>query len=245
MSSTREKLRVVLNDSEVFGALATARRIVASLLTPNHDQCELDRRFGTDTDAWLSNRDGGIPSHLNNEVQRYEPAAEAVVQHILKRLPIEPKNFVFLDVGCGKGRVLLLAAQHAYKRVVGVELSPVTSDIARRNIDIVRTKARGRFKCNDIGVLTENALDFDIPDANLVVFLYNPFQGSIFESFMKRLYDFRAKHREREVYVAYLNPWFCQGWLERSGLFRKVYEHRVILPKWSWNLWVPNAGGTE
>jgi methylase of polypeptide subunit release factors len=41
---------------------------------------------------------------------------------------------VFVDFGCGKGRVLYLACRHPFKEVIGVDLSPAVVEAARRNL---------------------------------------------------------------------------------------------------------------
>jgi hypothetical protein len=47
-----------------------------------------------------------------------------------------------------------------------------------------------------------------------------------------------AEHRpDRELLLAYVNPWHCESWLERSGYFVRVAEYQVIPRVWSWSLW--------
>ena len=128
---------------------------------------------------------------------------------------------------------------YPFLRIIGVELSPITSEIARQNIDVFCRRAARLQKCKEIEVLSENVLSFNMPDSNIVFFLFNPFQGPLFESFMQRVHRHAMEKPTRKVFIAYYNPWSGQEWLESTGYFRKIYEHRVILGKMSWNLWVP------
>ena len=54
------------------------------------------------------------------------------LQQLHPLAPIE--RTVFLDVGAGKGRAMLVASEYPFLRVEGVELNPKLADIARRNI---------------------------------------------------------------------------------------------------------------
>lgn len=238
-SSLASKLRTLRNNLEVFGLLSTARAALSEILSPRYQTNRFDRRFGTETSLLVSVKDGQLPPEFRKDAKRYEPAVEAVVHHILRRLPIRPEEFVFVDAGCGKGRALLLASMYPFSKIIGVELSPVTSEIARKNVGTFGERAMGLQKCSDIEVLCQNILDFKIPDANIVLFLYNPFQGSLFEDFMQRVYEYSNQCKNREILVVYCNPWSGDEWLRRSGCFKKIYEHRVIMPMMSWNLWVP------
>jgi len=69
----------------------------------------------------------------------YQPTKARPFQDLLRRLDL-PAGGTFVDVGSGKGRVLLLAARHPFKRVVGIEFSPSLCEQARRNIEIFRAQ---------------------------------------------------------------------------------------------------------
>src|SRR6516225_8353137 len=48
-------------------------------------------------------------------------------------LPIAHEAFTFVDIGCGKGRALMVASAFPFRRLVGVEISPELCEIARAN----------------------------------------------------------------------------------------------------------------
>src|SRR6185369_8619052 len=167
------------------------------------------------------------------------PAVEGVVHHILRRLPVRYEYYVIVDAGCGKGRAMLIASMYPFAAIAGIELSPLIAETARRNVAIFRERAASLQRCADIGVICRNILDYEMPDANLVVFLYNPFQGSLFQSFMQRLHEAGQRRPHREMLVVYHNPWSGDGWLRQTPYFRKIYEHRMIAHRLSWNVWTP------
>jgi len=42
---------------------------------------------------------------------------------VLEKLSINHSEFTFIDFGSGKGRVLFLASEYPYKKIIGVELA--------------------------------------------------------------------------------------------------------------------------
>ncbi len=239
MSSLAGKFSTLRNNIGTFGLILTVREALAVILSPTYETNQFDRQFGTETSSLVSVRDGQLPADFRKDAQRYEPAVDSILRHIFRRLPIQPKDFIFIDVGCGKGRALLHASMYPFSKIRGVEISPVTSDVARRNVEIFSSTAANLQRCRDIEIDCQNVIDFEIPNKNIVFFLYNPFQGSIFESFMRRIYDCSQRAPDREILVVYHNPWSGEEWLQSSGCFKKIYENRVIMPRLAWNLWVP------
>ena len=50
-----------------------------------------------------------------------------------------------MDLGCGKGRVLMLAVEYGFARVTGVDYSASLCEIARRNLDVLRARTGRRW----------------------------------------------------------------------------------------------------
>ncbi len=70
-----------------------------------------------------------------------------------------------MDLGCGKGRTLLVGAEYPFRAITGVELSPFSARIATDNIE--RNGRRSQTKCTAIDVHCENAVNFTVPEGNL------------------------------------------------------------------------------
>ena len=107
---------------------------------------------------------------------------------------------VFLDIGCGMGRVLLEAGiGYPFARVEGVELVPAFAYVARS----VLARNSRRLRCGAWRVVTSDVVDYAVPDDVTVAFLYDPFTGSLFDAAMARLEESvaRASRRLRVVYV--------------------------------------------
>ncbi|MEM7068656.1 MAG: class I SAM-dependent methyltransferase [Pseudomonadota bacterium] len=126
-----------------------------------------------ETDAWIEAHDLGF----NEECHGYEPISFASFDSVTDYLDIEPDKEVFLDYGCGKGRAIVLAAVHPFRKVIGVELSESLCEVARDNIK----KSRPKLKCRNVEIVCCDATQYDIPDDVSVIFIWNSFTGSILQ----------------------------------------------------------------
>jgi len=136
----------------------------------------LDRALGVETSALVWQKDAGYAYGL------YRPTSWVVLRELFRRLEVSPHD-VFLDVGSGMGRVVLMAARRPFKRVIGVEQNGDMTAIARRNVET----ARGRFACRDVELVTADVLDWEVPADVSVVYVYCPFPEQVLEGFMERL----------------------------------------------------------
>lgn len=127
-----------------------------------------------------------------------------ILSRALDRLQLNPRDFVFVDLGSGKGRVILRAATRPFRRVEGVEFSEPLHRVALRNID--KARAAGALRAP---VVAHNsvmdATAFDPPREPLVIYSFNPFGKKIMQRFVERLVASLRAH-PRDCYFIYLNP---------------------------------------
>lgn len=116
----------------------------------------------------------------------YEPTPLADFDALLKAVPpgFPFSDATFVDIGSGMGRVLMLAAAHAFKQIVGVEISPALHEIARENLARYKIRADRR---PDVRLVRSDARDYVFPAGNLLIYLYNPFEGPVFQEVIERL----------------------------------------------------------
>ncbi|MFT5457102.1 MAG: SAM-dependent methyltransferase [Myxococcota bacterium] len=141
----------------------------------------------------------------------YEPTPLDIGLQALEVLPATGRTFV--DVGCGKGRMLVLAAESGFPSVLGVELDSNLYDQARDNV--------GENK--QIGVVLRDARLLPWPKGPLAIYLYNPFQEVVMGQMLDRL-ERSLRADPRPVDLVYVNP-MCEhvfrgrGWrvLSDSG----------------------------
>jgi SAM-dependent methyltransferase len=132
---------------------------------------------------------------------------------------LQPADFVFVDVGAGMGRALLLAARLRFKRLIGIEYSSELVAIARRNTQAARGLDIDPEK---LEVAHADAITYQLPNEPLVIFLYNPFDCEAMGEFVEHVKASIAS-LPRRVVVVYLNAQ-CDAEWRQSGLVRCVGE---------------------
>ena len=110
-------------------------------------------------------------------------------------------KFTFIDIGAGKGRALLLAAEFGFRRIVGVELLPELVQVARQNVQ----KFERREASSGIQLICGDATDFIFPEEPSVIFLFNPLPQAALRTLIENL-ERSLRQNPRPIYVAYANP---------------------------------------
>jgi SAM-dependent methyltransferase len=156
-----------------------------------------ERRYGIETSGEVSLQELGL---THPEHSHYTPAGWLTLRHILRNSDIA-RDDVFLDLGSGKGRAVLVAAQYPFKRVIGVEISRDLHTIATANI----RRNMHRLACRNIELVNRDVLEFEVPEDVTVTFLFNPFTGRTFISMIERILQ-SIDARPRPVTLIYINP---------------------------------------
>ena len=138
---------------------------------------------------------------VDDQASIYFAAQPSILRRALATIP-DPELCHFVDIGCGKGRALLLATEFGFAAITGVELSPTLAGVARRN---VRAFSRAHPDRTPISVLTVDALEYELPSEKLVIFLYNPFHRSLIVQLLRRI-ESSLKAISRDLYVIYYTP---------------------------------------
>jgi tRNA G46 methylase TrmB len=93
-----------------------------------------DELYGTDTAGSISVENLQIRSVNRKHGNPYEPMPTRTFEKLLKNVKVQHNDYVFLDLGSGKGRTLLLASNYPFKRVIGVEYALDLHMAALKNI---------------------------------------------------------------------------------------------------------------
>jgi SAM-dependent methyltransferase len=177
-----------------------------------------DAAHGTDTAGVLVGRElGPCVTRGGHLVVPYETTSEAAIRLPLDGLGLDFSEFTFVDLGCGKGKPLLVAASYPFRRLVGVDISPVCVEAARRNLARYGPE---RIDPARVELVVGDAADYEFPPEPLVLYLYNPFPGAVLERVIAGL-ERSLRARPRPAAVVYVNPHALSA-LKRSGLFERV-----------------------
>lgn len=148
----------------------------------------------------------------------YQPTESAVFRKMMAALPIDFREFTFIDIGSGKGRTLLMAAEYPFRGVIGVELIAELHHAAEENIAAWRAQSPARAVAS-IDALCTDARGFVFPGTPLVVYLFNPLPEAGLRHVIRNLED-SWKLAPRAVWIVYHNP-LLESVLTRSEIFTK------------------------
>ena len=136
-------------------------------------------------------------------VTGYYGVAPSAFRAALMRLDLTWEQFTFVDIGCGKGRAMLLALEHPFREVVGVELAPTLAATAEHNLEAFH--AAWKQAHVPTRVMAGDATRFDLPGGPLLLFLYHPFAGPVMKQFIAHV-KAAMEAESREIYLLYANP---------------------------------------
>jgi SAM-dependent methyltransferase len=147
----------------------------------------------------------------------YQPTEPAEFHEMMSALDLDFPQFTFIDVGSGKGRVLLMAADYPFRRIVGIELLPELHRIAQENIRQYHSDVQRCFALESICV---DAREFALPDEPTVLYLFNPLPEPGMMRLIENLEGSLRKH-PRPVRIVYQNP-VLEYLLAQSTALKKI-----------------------
>jgi SAM-dependent methyltransferase len=161
-----------------------------------------DRQFNVDTSGVVPMSDLALPHPTWKHGVRYEAIDADICRRLIAALDIAHETFTFVDLGSGKGRALLIAAEYPFREIIGVEFAPPLHEVAERNL---RSYRNPRQRCRAIRSVCADAIRFELPPDNLVLFLSNPFGEPVMAPVIANLRQSFAA-RPRPMAVLYFNP---------------------------------------
>lgn len=148
----------------------------------------------------------------------YQPTEPALFEEIMAAIPLEePSTFLFLDLGSGKGRTLLMASEYEFRRILGVELLPDLHQVAQENI---RKFTSADQHCFNLESICLNAEEFNFPNEPTLLYLFHPFPAAVFEKVISNL-EVSLVAAPRTMFVVYVNP-LLETTLAKSKHLKKM-----------------------
>lgn len=172
-----------------------------------------DLVHGTDTFQRVPLDQLILPPDNRDHARKYDPSPVGPFRRILAGLSVRPSD-VFVDFGCGKGRVLLLASHFPFRRVVGVEFSSELCAVARANVEAYSRRRRVRAP---IEVVPADAARFPIQDDFTFFYFFNPFDELIMRSVFANIAGSWRRLPRRMIVIYYVPLW--RAAIEDLGIF--------------------------
>ena len=89
-------------------------------------------------------RDKGALGSKHADPELYQATRAGRFDRVLRSVPIAPADYTFVDMGCSKGRALLLAARFGFRDIVGVEIEDARAAAIDVHGPLRAPSARGR-----------------------------------------------------------------------------------------------------
>lgn len=160
-----------------------------------------DRINKIDTVTPVRWADSGVEVSKTDNASMYDSILVRYLRKLFRVLKIEPGK-VLVDFGSGKGRVLLIASEFGFREVRGIEFSPVSCDIARKNCLVYKAKTKTN---TEFTIVESDVLDYKIRDDEDIFYLYQPFTSSILKQVLNNLSESLLSNK-RKILIIYCNP---------------------------------------
>jgi len=177
-----------------------------------------DLKYGTDTARNLSLNTMDVVGNNKSRATWAESTQQRPFRELMRRLQL-PYKGDFVDLGSGKGKVLLLASEYPFSNVLGVEFAEELNVICRDNIRRYTGKKSPR---STIQVMTADVVDFRFSGREEVIYISNPFDGIILDQVLQHIIESLQSH-DRALWVIYSTAIF-RSILDDCALFENVLE---------------------
>ena len=130
----------------------------------------------------------------------YMPASYDLLENVFQQLSMNSFTH-FIDIGCGKGRALCVAAHYGVNKMTGIDLSKELCNDASGNL----ATTKSTFPLLNYTIINNDAFYFEIPEDADCIFLFNPFDEVIMSAVVSNIRVSLEEH-PRKMTILYLNP---------------------------------------
>ena len=176
------------------------RRLLRAFREIRRDR-SFDRKYGTDTSRVAKLRNLKISAPSRPWGRNYQASTIVAFTRAMKRIEA-PDTRTLVDLGAGKGRVMMLAAELGVPEIHGAEFSPELCDILEENLRKFREKnpVEARFH-----IARCDAAEYEIPPEADLFYLFNPFDEPVLERVLDNI-ESSVKRHPRTIDLIYLYP---------------------------------------
>lgn len=160
-----------------------------------------EKKYGIQTSKLDDLTKLSVKGNNKKHAEIYQGANYFLLETVLSKLQNIGANKNIIDYGCGKGRVLAVAAFYGFNKITGIEFSEELCNEARKNIASLQL----RFPKKVFNVIHINAIDYKIEDDVNIFFFFNPFNEIVMNKVINNILTSINKNK-RIIQVAYVNP---------------------------------------
>ena len=181
-------------------------------------------KYGSNTFAPVELKNLTIVDGDVKKASRYEAVSFYMLEHLFTAFRKISNNTSIVDLGCGKGRVMMVAAHFGFTDITGIDFAREVCEEANANM----MKQQGQFPGVSWNVINQNVEAYDVSSKDSVFFMFNPFDYSVLKNFLKKL-DISCDQFPRPIYFLYASPQYDKLLLNNG--FAIVYQKQKMYLK--------------
>lgn len=160
--------------------------------------------------------DQDINNKANNTINNdYAPTTYSFLEFYFKKHPFGENDHI-IDFGCGKGRVMFMAAYYGCRNITGIEYNTRIFEIAKNNIQKFKVNSNSCFE-----IINNDAKNALIPNTANIFFFFNPFHLKVYIYVFNRIME-SIKDNPRKVSLLLYRPQLSTlDYIERLHIFRR------------------------
>jgi SAM-dependent methyltransferase len=160
-----------------------------------------DVTHGIETSGYIPSAECAGDSRMAVRISPYAGSQPSIVRTALASLP-DPSAYAFVDIGCGKGRPLVVASEFAYQRIVGVEWSPQIAALGRANAAAIAARHPER---TPIEIQVGDATAVQAPAACVVFYMYHAFNRELVAALVTNI-EQQLQNQLQHAFFVYYDP---------------------------------------
>lgn len=198
----KDNLRITSTITKISHSL-TEKGILRTLQRIHYfiDGYIFDSFHKIETASPLRWEESGLEISKTDNASMYDSILISYLRKLFRVLRTDPGK-VFVDFGCGKGRVLMIASEFGFREVRGIEFSPVSCGIARKNCLVYKAKSKTN---TEFTIIESDVLDYTIRGDEDIFYLYHPFTGKILRQVLVNISE-SLLAKKRKIKIIYCNP---------------------------------------
>ena len=186
-----------------------------------YDNIRGSLKYGTNTFIPVELKDLTITNGDRKKASRYEAVSFYMLEKLLSAFQKVSGVISIIDLGSGKGRVLMVAAHFGFIDITGIDFAKELCQQANMNM---REKEK-EFPNIKWKVINENVENYDIRNQDSVFFMFNPFTEDVLKRFLEKLDD-SCHEFPRSIYFLYASPQHQQQLLDNG--YAIIYQKQMM-----------------
>ncbi len=150
----------------------------------------------------------------------YMPASYDLLEDVFTKTNVSDFKHL-VDIGCGKGRVLCVAAHWGAKKVSGIDFSKEFCAAANQNLLITQHT----FRDLNFKIYNNDAFYFEIAEDVDCIFMFNPFDDLIMSGVLENI-EISLEEHPRKMTIIYFNPLQKHLLLELG--YKIIYQQKKL-----------------